>query len=88
MDATVPAAEMSNAHLHAGMDGYLRPGCVHVTLQGTVDESTHLASLAGGIEAVLKVLIQGALAALLSECSGFCALLIANWMEGFISCGA
>ena len=37
-------------------------GCVHVTMQGTVDESTHLASLAGGLIAAMKHFILGALA--------------------------
>ena len=42
------------------MEGYLRPGCVHVTLQATLDRPTHLASVSGGILQAMEHLIQRA----------------------------
>ena len=42
------------------MEGYLRPGCVHVTVQAIVDSNTREASVAGGISNVMRQLIQRA----------------------------
>ena len=54
-------------HLFAGMEGYLRPGCVHVTLQAIVDQNTHETSVSGGIANVVRQLI--ARAALVMLCA-------------------
>ncbi len=42
------------------MEGYLRPGCVHVTVQAIVDSNTNEASVAGGISNVMRQLIARA----------------------------
>ncbi len=42
------------------MEGYLRPGCVHVTVQAIVDQDTHDTSVSGGIANVVRQLIARA----------------------------
>jgi len=42
------------------MEGYLRPGCVHVTVQAIVDQDTHDTSVSGGIANVVMQLIARA----------------------------
>ena len=62
--AHIPLCVDSNQHSRelvpaqcAGMEGYLRPGCVHVTVQAIVDQDTHDTSMSGGIANVVRQLI-------------------------------
>ena len=50
------------------MEGYLRPGCVHVTVQAIVDQNTHDTSVSGGIANVVRQLIARAKLLLQSLC--------------------
>ena len=50
---------------YAGMEGYLRPGCVHLTLQATLDRHSHRATISGGVQHVMQHLIQRVLLILL-----------------------